>query len=341
MSEVRELMLRSLDRIVEDALDINARLAADGAPGWPPKLWAALEEHGMTALGEVADGDLGFADAMALVRRAAYHVLPVPLAETVLARRLLARAGLALPEGPLTVAPPEACAQVSFVGGRLAGRAGAVPWGAGAGAIVLGLRDTLILADGTGAAIGKGASMAGEPRDTIDLARAEVLASAPLADAARAVEAEGALLRAVQMSGALSRVLDHCLTWAQDRVQFGRPIAKFQAIQHLLAQLAAEVAAAGAAADLAIDASAARADRFAAAVAKARAGEASGKGAAIAHQVFGAMGFTREHALHYATRRLWAWRDEFGAEAYWQAEIGRTVATQGADRMWAMLTQIS
>ena len=46
-------------------------------------------------------------------------------------------------------------------------------------------------------------------------------------------------------------------------------------------------------------------------------GEAAGTGAAIAHQVHGAMGFTYEHSLHHATRRLWAWREEFGNEAVW------------------------
>jgi acyl-CoA dehydrogenase len=152
------------------------------------------------------------------------------------------------------------------------------------------------------------------------------------------LQAAGALLRAVQMSGALSAVLGHCLTWVNDRVQFGRPIAKFQAVQHLVAELAAETAAASAAADLAVEASTGQPDRFAIAVAKARTGEAAGRGAAIAHQLFGAMGFTREHPLHYATRRLWAWRDEFGAEAYWQAEIGRMIAAEGGDRLWATLT---
>jgi acyl-CoA dehydrogenase len=339
MSEVRELMLRSLDRIVADTLDVNARVAADGAAGWPQKLWAALEAQGMTAIGEVAEGDLGFIDAMALVRRAAYHALPVPLAETVLARRLLARAGIDVPDGALTVAAPAAMATASQRDGKLAGKAAAVAWGGSAAGIVLGIGDGVVLADGSGAVIEPGFSMAGEPRDTIDLAKAKVLASAPLPEAARIVEAEGALLRAVQISGALACVLDHCLTWANDRVQFGRPIAKFQAMQHMLAQLAAETAAAGAAADLGLEASISAADRFAIAVAKARAGEAAGKGAAIAHQAFGAMGFTREHQLHYATRRLWSWRDEFGAESYWQAEIGRSVAARGADELWATLTE--
>jgi acyl-CoA dehydrogenase len=122
-------------------------------------------------------------------------------------------------------------------------------------------------------------------------------------------------------------------------VQFGKPISKFQAIQHLMAQLAAETAAASAAVDMAVEASVVAPDRFAVAVAKARAGEAAGRGSAIAHQAFGAMGFTREHQLQYATRRLWAWRDEFGSEAYWQAELGRTIAAKGADRLWATLTE--
>jgi acyl-CoA dehydrogenase len=90
---------------------------------------------------------------------------------------------------------------------------------------------------------------------------------------------------------------------------------------------------------MAVEASVVKPDRFAIAVAKARAGEAAGKGSAIAHQAFGAMGFTREHQLQYATRRLWAWRDEFGGEAYWQAELGRAMAAKGAGGLWATLTE--
>jgi acyl-CoA dehydrogenase len=339
MSETRELMLRSLDRIVNDTLDINARMAADSSGDWPEKLWAALDEQGMTAIGEVTDGDLGFADSMALVERAAFHAAPVPLGETVIARRLLGRAGLDIPEGALTVVAPGIASGITLTGGKLAGLAQGVPWGRSTSHAVLAARDTLVLADISGALLELGVSMADEPRDTLDLARARLVASAPVERAAQVVEADGALLRAVQLSGALSRVLDHSLTWAGDRVQFGKPISKFQAIQHLMAQLAAETAAAGAATDMAVEASVFAPDRFAVAVAKARAGEAAGKGAAIAHQAFGAMGFTREHQLQYATRRLWSWRDEFGGEAYWQAELGRTVAARGADRLWATLTE--
>jgi acyl-CoA dehydrogenase len=339
MSETRDLMLRSLDRIAEDTFDINARVAADGGSAWPGPLWDELERQGMTGLGEATEGDLGFADAMALVQRTAFHALPIPLGETILARRMLARAALPVPDGILSVVVPAASDGVVLSNGKLAGRVAGVPWGRRASHVVAATADALVLAETTGALLHPDVNMAGDPRDTLDLTRASVVANAPLPDASRVVEAEGALLRSVQIGGALARALDHCLTWVNDRVQFGKPIAKFQAIQHAMAQLAADTAAASAAADLAVEASIAGPDRFAIAIAKSRSGEAAGKGSAIAHQVFGAMGFTREHPLHYATRRLWSWRDEFGAETYWQAEIGRSIAAAGADRLWAKLTQ--
>jgi acyl-CoA dehydrogenase len=151
-------------------------------------------------------------------------------------------------------------------------------------------------------------------------------------------------VRAQQMAGALEHILDQSVQFALDRVQFGRPIAKFQAVQHNLAQLAGEAAAAGAAADAAAEAIAGSGIAGATvpaevAIAKVRVGEAASTGAAIAHQVHGAMGFTREHSLHHSTRRLWAWREEFGNETYWSMRLGRMVAANGADALWPTLTQ--
>jgi len=117
-------------------------------------------------------------------------------------------------------------------------------------------------------------------------------------------------------------------------------IAFEQSAVNMLALLAGQVAAASAAADAAAEASSLAPDAFAVAVAKSRAGEAAGKGAEIAHQVHGAMGYTREHNLHYSTRRLWSWRDEFGNETCWQIRLGRVVAAQGADALWPMLSRL-
>nr|MBF0683999.1 acyl-CoA dehydrogenase [Pseudomonas sp.] len=77
---------------------------------------------------------------------------------------------------------------------------------------------------------------------------------------------------------------------------------------------------------------------FSVAAAKICAGEAVRKGTSIAHQVHGAIGFTYEHSLNFATRRLWTWRGEFGNAAWWAERLGRAFVKAGADRFWENLT---
>ena len=152
----------------------------------------------------------------------------------------------------------------------------------------------------------------------------------------------GATVRSLQIAGALETILAMSVAYANERVAFERKIGKFQAVQQNLARLAGETAAALAAAGSAAD-TIAQADGFddavllEAASAKIRAGEAAAEGAAIAHQVFGAIGFTNEHVLHRFTLRLLAWRDDFGSESHWAAALGDMVAAQGANQFWPML----
>jgi len=155
---------------------------------------------------------------------------------------------------------------------------------------------------------------------------------------AGALRAMGAVMRSAQMAGALQCILAASVQYAGERVQFGRPIGRFQAVQQNLAVLAGQVAAATAAAEAAIEAAATNLSSIAVAAAKIRAGEAAGIGAAIAHQVHGAIGFTQEHRLHYSTRRLWSWRDEFGNEAWWSRSLGSRVAAAGPDGLWPFIT---
>ena len=346
MSDMRDEMLRTLDRIVEDNVTIAVREAADqkaSGGGAASKadatapLWSALADAGITAIGAGGEDDVAFADAMELIRRAGYHALPVPLAETIIARRMLARAGIEAPEGAITLAVPGTGDLPKRENGKLAGSIHGIPFGSSTPHAVVATEGHLHLVDIRDALVSRDSNMAGEARDTLDLSRAKIVASAASTSAVADLEAEGALIRAVALSGALSACLDHCLVWVNDRIQFGKPIAKHQASQHLLAQIAEETAAAGAAADLAIEAAETAPRRFEIAIAKARVGEAAGKAANFAHAAFGAMGFTREHALHYTTRRLWAWRNEFGSEVYWQTEIGRLVAGRGGRQLWPLL----
>src|SRR5439155_7009539 len=110
------------------------------------------------------------------------------------------------------------------------------------------------------------------------------------------------------------------------------------AIQQNLAVLAGHAAAADIAAAHAFRAADRGDAAFEIGVAKVRAGEAAGIGASIAHQVHGALGFTYEHDLQFVTRRLWAWRAEFGGEGWWATALGREVAGWGADALWSTVT---
>ena len=345
MSEMREEMLRTLDRIVEETLTTAARETAEAdGPAHAREaatapLWTALEEAGLLAIsGAGGDADVSFADAMALVRRSAYHAVPVPLGEAIAARWLATRAELNVPDGGIGMAIVEP-------GQRTAGGSITVTR-RGDAAVLVALagansgEELAILAPGRALAV-QSRNIAGERRESVQVpvpTAGRPIASVRRNAAAGELLAAGALLRAVQMAGAMDRALEHSLLWVNDRVQFGRPIARFQAIQHQLSILASETAAASAAVDQAVEASTAGPDAFAVAVAKARVGEAAGKVANIAHAVFGAMGFTREHQLHYTTRRLWAWRNEFGGEAYWQADLGRLAASKGGAGLWELVT---
>ncbi|MBI3372093.1 MAG: acyl-CoA dehydrogenase family protein [Betaproteobacteria bacterium] len=327
------MFVDTIDRLCADQANRALReQAEDGV--WPAALWAAFDEIGLVRclVSEAAGGaGISLCSALRALKRTAYHAVPLPLAESMMATRLLQAAGLEVPEGVLTVArlDPE-------------GAMPRVAWGERAGFIVTvgagGDGDTVSLLSGRATLIRQEKNLAGEPRPTLGRAGLQQVAHAQLGGAANLLELYGALARSAQMAGALERALHLSLEYANERVQFGRPIGKFQAVQHLLAVQASHAAAASAACDAAIDASLDAPESFLVALAKARTSEAAGQGADIAHQVHGAMGFTREHSLHHVTRRLYAWRDEYGGEAYWQQRIGRLICAQGADAFWPMLT---
>ncbi|HEX6843197.1 MAG TPA: acyl-CoA dehydrogenase family protein [Stellaceae bacterium] len=321
---------------------VNA--AEDGS--WPEGLWDAVADAGFAdalVAGSEKPGDLlGLPDAAAILREAGRHAAPIPLAESMVARWLLAGAGIDAPQGPLTLANVERKGRFALrregEGWRIEGRAPAVPWAAEARGIVACAEHQVALIPRDALDLRPGKSLAGEPRDDVSF---DTVVEARHLDSvdATAVYRLGALLRSVMIAGALDEVLTLTVQYANDRVQFGRAIAKFQAIQQQLSVLAENVAAAGVVAGAAVEAVARDgAQHFSIAVAKARCGEAAGKAAEIAHQVHGAIGFTHEHRLHHLTRRLWSWRDEFGVESEWQAELGRLAAGKGGDGLWPLLT---
>ncbi|HEV2548559.1 MAG TPA: acyl-CoA dehydrogenase family protein [Stellaceae bacterium] len=341
------LVQESARRLFSD-LATPALINAAEAGTFPAELWDAVEKAGFAdALAAAADrpGDLaGIADVAAILHEAGRFAVPLPLAETMLARWLLAGAGIGPPQGPLTFLPiaraSDLKARREGSGWRLAGRATAVPWARQARGIAVLADGQVALLPAKAVDLRPGKSLAGEPRDDLSVdAVADAVKPAPAGVDAELLYRLGALTRAVLMAGALEEVLRITVQYANDRVQFGRPIAKFQAIQQQLAVLAENVAASGVIAAAAVEAASGSGDfPFTVAGAKSRVGEAAGRVAEMAHQVHGAIGFTHEHRLHHLTRRLWSWRDEFGVESDWSMELGRIVAARGADSLWPLLT---
>jgi acyl-CoA dehydrogenase len=178
----------------------------------------------------------------------------------------------------------------------------------------------------------EGVNLAGEPRDTIVLGSA----AGELGDdiPPDALRLRGALIRAVLMAGALERAAEIAIAYAVQRHQFGRPIASFQAVQAHMVTIAQQAALVGVAADAAVASQAG----FEIASAKLLANRAATTAALAAHQVLGARGVTLEHPLSVETKRLWAWRHEYGGELEWSTRLGAAAAAAGADSLYPAIT---
>jgi acyl-CoA dehydrogenase len=181
-------------------------------------------------------------------------------------------------------------------------------------------------------------NLAGEPRDTVTFdGPAEVTPAAGGVDA-DALRCRGALTRVMLMAGALERMSGLTIAYTHEREQFGRPVARFQAVQKHLVDGAQEAVLAGMAADVAARAADRGEARFEIAAAKLLANQAAFTATRAAHQAHGAMGMTREYPLHHVSRRLWAWRSEYGDERFWSVRLGAAVARAGADRLYPAIT---
>jgi acyl-CoA dehydrogenase len=336
------MLADQLDRLFGRAVD-RARLVDLEAGGSITDLWGQLE--GLGACQAMASGDIGaglsWTECLPMLSVLGWHGAPVPLGETLLATAALADSGLSIPQGPLAIS----CGNYELhADGRISGDDALVPW--------LPVSSALVgIASGCGKAqlfAVPVAPLDGNPVDTIaripsgrlllDRAQPSLLGPVPATVGNTGFAPQVALLRAAQISGLLNRILELVIEYANTRVQFGRPIGKFQAIQHQVAELAAQAAAAQAGAAYGCGGLDSGVGEQSAAVAKLRASIAAGHAARIAHQVFGAIGVTEEHELHHLTRRLWQWRQEGGSEHYWSEVLGRRLIAAGGSSLWPALT---
>ena len=359
------LIVDTASRILRETCNPQA-LNSAAADGWQGPAWRALEDAGLPLAWvpeEFGGAGISIEEGFGVLGAAGRHALALPLAETLLAGWLLGQGGIVAASCPMTCAPTRRGEKVTLAAnGSLHGRLRAVPFAKLAERLAViaekedGKGHAIAVVELGKVRIADGTSIAGDALNAVHLegVPASAIADAPVGLDPEALLTMGAAARAMQMSGALEAILDIAVTYANERVAFERPIAKFQAVQHNLARLAGEAAAAMAAAGSAANAVAnalswqasnvgAAPALFDAAVflevaaAKIRVGEAAGEGAGIAHQVLGAIGFTREHVLHRFTQRLWAWRDDFDNESAWAVRLGSLVAGRGGDGLWPLL----
>jgi alkylation response protein AidB-like acyl-CoA dehydrogenase len=310
------LLVESFEKLLQGACS-PATVRAVERDGDASALWAEMEASGYLDLLVPDEGGAGLRDAFPLWLACGAHTLPVPLAQTMWARGVLAAVGVPVPAGPIALAPSAR----REAGGAL--RCAGVPFGVLAQALLLRTPEgEAVCVPLMGATVQRSGVHGSLQADIVfDKLPADALRLPPATD----LQAAGALITAALMAGALQRLLAMTVQYANDRAQFGKPIGKFQAVQQQLAVLAEQAFAARMAAELACAESGVMPQRLRAAVAKARAAEAAEKAVAIAHAVHGAIGVTTEFDLQLVTRRLQEWRGDFGAASYWHTELGRAL----------------
>ena len=351
VAESENIVAETAERIFSDLADAQTVNNSKDS-SWKAPLWLALTEAGLPLswVPKACDGSgASIAEGFSVLSSAGRFAVSVPLAETMLAGWLLAQAGIASPPDAMTVAPTSPKDRITAnADGTLSGRARGVPFAREAGHIaVLAIGaggPAIARVDAADCRFETGRNLADDGSDTVTFneVKPAALRPAPQGFTQRSLLLMGAVARSLQIAGALESMLDVSVHYANERVAFEKKISKFQAVQHNLAKLAGEAAAALAAASSAADAisnDTAFDDAvfLEAASAKIRCAEAAEKGAAIAHQVHGAIGFTLEHILHRYSLRALAWRDDFGHDSYWAVELGKLVAARGADELWPLV----
>jgi len=274
------------------------------------ELWAEFEALGFTDLllpEQDGGAELDLADLFELIFLFGKYLLPVPLSDTIVARALLQKAGKPLPAGAIVLASVASGEQAATVPVMYAKTAQYALIEQAQKAALVELEASQLQPCGVDRSL-----TASIPVQAIKFEYSPAFAVS--------FEVITAALRAAEMAGMVARVLELSVEYVNERSQFGKKIARFQAVQQQIAVLAEEAAAARMAAKMAFASE--DFQMISAATAKMRAGNAAKTSVAIAHAVHGAMGFSEEYDLQLYSRRLIEARLSYGSDSYWAKKLG-------------------
>jgi alkylation response protein AidB-like acyl-CoA dehydrogenase len=330
--EHRELAASVRDVLTErDALRA-ARAALDGQDSPLPAFWkdaVALGWLGLAVEENYGGQGFGLPELAVVVEELGRVVAPGPFLPTVVAAAVV-QFGADAPSRARLL--PDLCAgtaaAVGLHGTVRIGEQGKLYGDAG---LVLGALDAelLLVAVGQDLAVVRADRLTVRPANGIDPTRrsAQVVCAGAEPEAivrgGRALALTlGRALAAAEAAGGARACLEGAVAYAKQRVQFGRPIASFQAVKRHCAEMLADVELAAAAAWDAAQAGIDGAEtQFAAAVAAEIALGAFARVAERNIQVHGGIGFTWEHDAHLYLRRAYSLRGVFGGTATEVAEL--------------------
>jgi alkylation response protein AidB-like acyl-CoA dehydrogenase len=294
--------------------------------GIPAHAWQAYGEHGWLAVlvPEKHDGiGLGLLDAAVIARNLGAGTAPGPWLGTVLVGEavrlygseeqqadLLPRIASGQVKGAVALlkpgAPPTpAGAPALAKDGALTGVLELVEYGASADVLVVAAQDGLYLVDPAHATVTTHEALDRTTRLatlTLDAAPGQLL---PGSEDWQDLLDRAAVLAASDLAGVARKALTDTVEYDKTRVQFGKPVGSFQALQHALADVhlavtMGEYAATYAAHAIDIDAD----DKeLAVSVAKAKTSDAANAATSAMIQFLGGIGFTWEHDAHFYLKR--------------------------------------
>jgi alkylation response protein AidB-like acyl-CoA dehydrogenase len=320
-----------------------------------PQAWNALVEFGALSIGKEADG-LGAVELALIARALGERLETVPFVSSAAARYAggadlpigdedVVALALLEPEIGWDLERPATTIDDGSGGARIDGEKSPVEHAGAADALLVlagadeGRRLALLPRDQPAVTIAPAPSIDGAlPIESVTFHGAAVAPGGALAaDQTEPVLdrllAIGAVLAAAEAVGAASTVLSLAKDYAGERKQFGRTIASFQALRHLLADMYVKETSAW---STVLFAAAALEDelddaRRTAQVAKAYASRATLDVVHGALQVFGGIAFTDEHPAHHYLRRIIVRGRDFGDARHHERAIGRALAH--ADRL--------
>jgi alkylation response protein AidB-like acyl-CoA dehydrogenase len=354
-SESERLIKEQSREVLERLVPISVVEESEASGQFPRSLWATVAQQGWFGLAVPEEhGGAGgtMVDLVILLEEMGRVAIPLPVAEQAAVAVALSRNGAAAGAPPITaITSGEAVVSVAVTDapgvtttltlGSLSGEKVLVPYGLAADQYLV-FANAGTPAEAYALAARSQPAVRGETVETVSMqqharvvfsgaAAGEITPGSP--GASSSPRELYTLARDAVALGLMSRLLELSIGYVKDRVQFGRPIGSFQAVQHHCADMAlAYYGAQSLVWQAAWHLGENRPSEFEAACAHVMVRDAVGDVTRRAHQVHGAMGFTAEYPLQYFSRRAKAYQYQLKSAAQHREVVARHLGGAPAGR---------